>query len=214
MGDVNGDGNLDIADARIVLEVLVGLLRPVDVPNFGATADVNADDVINNLDAAIIAGIAAEQIPPLPRKILTTVTDNNTGTVTVAGSAGAVPPGSTVTLTNVTSGTSSIVTTAAADGSFSAEATAAVGDKITIGVGSGPAAIAFVVGDTDGDGLSDVEENVLETDPNNPDTDNDTFPDGLEVAVGSDPLDGNNIPQSLPFFPDFSRLGDSTQRLP
>jgi hypothetical protein len=194
VGDVNDDGNLDLADVKVVLEVLVGLLHPVDVPNFGATADVNADDIINNLDAAIIAGIVAQQIPPLPSKILTTVTDNSNGTVTVAGSAGAVPPGSTVTLINITSGASSIVTAAAADGSFRADVTAAVGDKITIGIGSGPAAIALVVGDTDSDGLSDVEENVQETDSNNPDTDDDTFPDGFEVAVGSDPLDGNNVP--------------------
>jgi hypothetical protein len=194
VGDVNDDGNLDLADVKLVLEVLVGLLRPVDVPNFGATADVNADDIINNLDAAIIAGIVAQQIPPLPSKILTTVTDNSNGTVTVAGSAGAIPPGSSVTLINITSGASSIVTAAAADGSFRADVTAAVGDKITISIGSGPAAIALVVGDTDSDGLSDVEENVQETDSNNPDTDDDTFPDGFEVAVGSDPLDGTNVP--------------------
>ena len=191
ISDVNGNGILDADDARLILAVLVGLLSPLDVPNFGAAGDVNADQTINNLDAAIIVGILAGQIPLLPDSTRTTVTDNGNGTVTVTGSAGAVPPGSTV---NITNGSTTSVT-AATDGSFSAAVTAAVGDKITIDVGSGPAAIALVVGDTDGDGLSDAEEeNVQETNSDNPDTDDDTFPDGFEVAVGSDPLDGNNVP--------------------
>jgi hypothetical protein len=35
------------------------------------------------------------------------------------------------------------------------------------------------------------------TDPNNPDTDDDTFLDGEEVRAGSDPLDLDSIPTSL-----------------
>lgn len=47
--------------------------------------------------------------------------------------------------------------------------------------------------DTDGDTLLDAEELFLYgTDPNNPDTDGDGIPDGLEVATGSDPLDPND----------------------
>lgn len=43
--------------------------------------------------------------------------------------------------------------------------------------------------DSDGDGLTDVEEARLGTDPNNPDTDDDGISDGDEVNVwGSDPL--------------------------
>jgi hypothetical protein len=43
--------------------------------------------------------------------------------------------------------------------------------------------------DTDGDGLTDLEEiNVYGTDPNNPDTDYDGMPDGWEVMYGLDPL--------------------------
>lgn len=45
--------------------------------------------------------------------------------------------------------------------------------------------------DTDGDGLSDGEEkNVYGTDPLNPDTDGDGMPDGWEVMYGLDPRSG------------------------
>ncbi len=42
--------------------------------------------------------------------------------------------------------------------------------------------------DSDGDGLTDCEEHVLGTDPDNPDTDGDGIPDGVEDALGLDPL--------------------------
>ena len=37
--------------------------------------------------------------------------------------------------------------------------------------------------DTDGDGLSDVDEGIWGTDLTNPDTDGDTVPDGAEVVI-------------------------------
>lgn len=43
--------------------------------------------------------------------------------------------------------------------------------------------------DSDGDGLSDLEEAALGTDPNLADTDDDGFDDGLEVTLGTDPDD-------------------------
>jgi hypothetical protein len=47
--------------------------------------------------------------------------------------------------------------------------------------------------DSDGDGLSDDEENnIYGTDPNNPDTDGDGISDGDEVQNGTDPLDRND----------------------
>jgi len=44
--------------------------------------------------------------------------------------------------------------------------------------------------DTDGDGLTDLREAELGTDPANPDTDGDGYLDFDEVVEGSDPLDG------------------------
>ncbi|WP_244981472.1 adventurous gliding motility protein AgmC [Corallococcus exercitus] len=47
--------------------------------------------------------------------------------------------------------------------------------------------------DSDNDGLTDAEEVVLGTNPNNPDTDGDGIPDGIEVKVGgTDPLDDDS----------------------
>jgi hypothetical protein len=43
--------------------------------------------------------------------------------------------------------------------------------------------------DRDGDGLSDIEESLLGTDPNNPDSDGDGISDGDEVRNGTDPTD-------------------------
>ncbi len=45
-----------------------------------------------------------------------------------------------------------------------------------------------VFDDRDQDGLSDKEEYLYRTDPDNPDTDGDGYNDGVEVAAGYDPL--------------------------
>lgn len=51
-----------------------------------------------------------------------------------------------------------------------------------------PAAPAYdFTKDLDRDGLSDAKEFIFGTDPNNPDTDNDTYKDGGEVEYGYDP---------------------------
>lgn len=44
--------------------------------------------------------------------------------------------------------------------------------------------------DTDNDGLTDKEEEIFKTDKNNPDTDNDSTPDGLEIINLYSPLSG------------------------
>jgi hypothetical protein len=52
--------------------------------------------------------------------------------------------------------------------------------------------------DSDGDGLSDAQEQKLGTDPSHQDTDGDGFPDGLEVLLASDPLDPHSTPDTRP----------------
>jgi outer membrane protein OmpA-like peptidoglycan-associated protein/outer membrane protein W len=53
--------------------------------------------------------------------------------------------------------------------------------------------------DTDGDGLLDGEEvNKYSTDPKNPDTDDGGIYDGVEVANGADPLDADDDILSIP----------------
>lgn len=49
------------------------------------------------------------------------------------------------------------------------------------------------VSDTDSDGLSNEEEETYGTDPDNPDTDGDSYPDGQEVKAGYNPLGAGNL---------------------
>ncbi|MCB9696944.1 MAG: DUF4215 domain-containing protein, partial [Alphaproteobacteria bacterium] len=51
--------------------------------------------------------------------------------------------------------------------------------------------------DSDGDGLTDVEEDALGTDPNDPDSDGDGLTDGEEDALGTDPLDADSDDDGL-----------------
>ncbi|MCP3145283.1 Ig-like domain-containing protein, partial [Pyxidicoccus xibeiensis] len=62
-----------------------------------------------------------------------------------------------------------------------------------------PATYSWTVSvDSDGDGLTDADEITRGTDPQNPDTDGDDVPDGIEVLVGmTDPLDDDSDDDGL-----------------
>ncbi len=68
---------------------------------------------------------------------------------------------------------------ATAEGATSAAAEAAATSQLATQL----AATAALSGDRDGDGLSDLQENVVGTDPDNPDSDNDSLLDGEEVLT-------------------------------
>ncbi|MFX0098563.1 MAG: PKD domain-containing protein [Candidatus Hodarchaeota archaeon] len=48
--------------------------------------------------------------------------------------------------------------------------------------------------DSDGDGLTDIQEAEIGTDPHNPDSDGDGYPDSLELDEGTDPLQSHDFP--------------------
>ncbi|WP_434299375.1 adventurous gliding motility protein AgmC [Corallococcus exiguus] len=81
-----------------------------------------------------------------------------------------------------------------ADGTYTVTAVSTNG----AGTNSTTATTTFTVNtagtvDSDNDGLTDEEEILVGTDPNNPDTDGDGIPDGIEVKVGgTDPLDSDS----------------------
>ncbi len=79
-------------------------------------------------------------------------------------------------------------------GTFSSVSWRSLSNEYWNGFTVGILGTATEVPDSDGDGLTDVEERTLGTDPNNPDTDGDGVNDGDEVAAGTDPLTPDNQP--------------------
>lgn len=70
------------------------------------------------------------------------------------------------------------------------------------GGGGGSGGIPPYVQDTDGDGLTDAEEEFYGTNPNNPDTDGDGWSDYDEIQQGTNPLDPKDYPDkpTISFF--------------
>ncbi|MBI2985836.1 MAG: DUF642 domain-containing protein [Deltaproteobacteria bacterium] len=87
-------------------------------------------------------------------------------------------------------------------GTFSSVSWRSLSDEIWNGFTVGILGTATEVPDSDGDGLTDVEEGTLGTDPNNPDTDGDGVNDGDEVAAGTDPTTPNVIDSDGDGVPD------------
>jgi MYXO-CTERM domain-containing protein len=88
-------------------------------------------------------------------------------------------------------------------------------DNLRIGVQSGADAVLQTLviitiddGDSDGDGLSDIQEEDLGTDPENPDTDGDGLRDGAEVFGGNPALPNNNVTNPLDVDTDNDGLCD------
>ncbi len=65
------------------------------------------------------------------------------------------------------------------------------------------------VEDSDGDGLTDLQEVFIGTDPLNADTDGDGYSDGDEVKAYSNPLDANVIPDIIDGDDPYDSLSDS-----
>ncbi len=64
------------------------------------------------------------------------------------------------------------------------------------------------ISDSDRDGLSDTRERSLGTNPDNPDSDGDGWSDGAEVVLGTNPLDGADLPTDT----DADGLADAWER--
>lgn len=76
-------------------------------------------------------------------------------------------------------------------------------------LGSVPSDERGPLDDPDGDGLTNMEEYQIGTDPDDQDTDGDGFDDGVEVAMGSDPDNGNSTPAGQSeIWLDFGFSGD------
>ncbi len=61
-------------------------------------------------------------------------------------------------------------------------------------------------GDLDSDGINNIDEYYLGTDPANPDTDGDGWSDGDELSYNTDPNDPNDYPSVAPTTPPSSTI--------
>ncbi|MBO7139003.1 MAG: M6 family metalloprotease domain-containing protein [Prevotella sp.] len=59
VGDVNGDGTVDVADIAAIIDVMAGTIDPNDNPDLILRADVNGDGTVDVADIAMIIDIMA-----------------------------------------------------------------------------------------------------------------------------------------------------------
>jgi YD repeat-containing protein len=125
-----------------------------------------------------------------------TITGINLTGATFAFAPVLIPPTIAIGTASInqagTSATLSLTVSAKAFGKFALIATNTQGSStafVTPGNSFSVVGASAASMDSDGDGLSDLQEIMIGTDPFNPDTDGDGFSDGVEVATGSDPLD-------------------------
>ena len=148
IGDVDSDDDRDAVDARLVLEVLVGL-NPPDAIHFSAAGDVNADSIIDNRDSSLILAIVAGRIPPPPNPNSIEALDTFQGIVFISGSPDAVHANRTVNLSNPANGDTTPVT-ADPDGSFgdgedAVTLNGVAGNTIIVDIEDSPARAAILV---------------------------------------------------------------------
>ena len=150
VGDINADTIIDVVDARLLLEGLVGLPPGI---NFLSAGDVNADDAIDNLDSVVIVAIG---LGLAPDPSLINAFDLGDNIVTVIGQADAVPPGSPVNLRNTTNISAIASINAAADGSFGGQQgvrlPGSMGDTIVVDLNGSRARVAIPVQQASGVG--------------------------------------------------------------
>lgn len=192
----NGVG-IEIRDASFVANgvILDGNTTGISVSGASSTADIQNSDFINQtLDVDLADNPTAFQVINSNFDATGTAIENNTpllGDVLATGNfwGDASGPDDDAGVINGT------------------------GARISLGVNAAdflPDPV-LVATDTDGDGLTDSQENTLGTNPAVADTDTDGIPDGVEVARGWDPLDiddpvvggsatdtdGDNIPDAV-----------------
>lgn len=203
----NANPALDIVTIGGVAATVVSASSTKLVVTIGAGAmtgpiavAVGSSKATSSFSETVIPTPFISSVKPYAAQAGTTVTVTVTGE-NLAGSTfsflpQASPPPFTINSTMISpDGTMATLTVAAAqnaNGRFVVVATNSVGVSSTslsyFGVFSDPNA------DADGDGLPNGMELAIGTDPFNPDTDGDGYSDGLEVASRSDPLNPLSTP--------------------
>ena len=151
IGDVNASDARDAVDARLLLQVLVGVNPPAAI-HVTAAGDVNVDGIIDNRDASLILALTTGRVLPPPEPSLVQAIETANGTV-ITGAPGAVPlpvlPGTTVNLFNIANGATDTSIPVDAQGSFRGPQAptfvAVAGDTVAVNINDSPARAAILV---------------------------------------------------------------------